>query len=97
MDTKPLRVGGVGDDDMMRRRIRKSSRHRRATVLVAIDPRTGLLLRRATVNEAAAYWRGNKGRAAPFRSRSFDKPVLVGKVLIDTHTGPAVWFGGAGF
>jgi hypothetical protein len=64
---------------------------------VAIDPETGLYVRRAKPHEVRAYRKGNSGRARPFTSRAFDHPVRVGNVLIDVHTGSGVWFGGAGF
>lgn len=51
-------------------------------MIVAIDPKTGLHLRRATEAEAAQY---------------LGKPIRVGEVLIDSYTGPGIWFGGAGF
>lgn len=57
---------------------------------VAVCPATGVHLREATREERAAY--ESQSSKAPF-----DKPVRVGDVLIDVHTGPGLWFGGAGF
>ncbi len=56
----------------------------------AIDPQTGATIREATPAEAAAY------NAQPGRE-AFRKPMRVGAVLVDTDTGPGIWFGGAGF
>lgn len=61
-----------------------------AIKLVAVDPVTGLHVRNATTDEAAAYL------AQPV-AKAFRKPVRVGAVLVDEDTGPGIWFGGAGF
>ena len=58
---------------------------------VAIDPKTGLQIRKATETEIAVYVDANKSR------KHFEKPVMVGTVLIDCYTGHGLWFGGAGF
>lgn len=58
------------------------------TTYRAFDPRTGTSIRPATPEEIAAY----NNNPAPF-----DTPTMVGSVLIDTYTGPGIWFGGAGF
>lgn len=59
--------------------------------MVAIDPHTGRHVREATPEECDAYLRQE------CRHPSFRKAVRVGDVLIDTYTGPGIWFGGAGF
>lgn len=65
---------------------------------VAKCPATGRHLRDATAEEIAAY-NSQPGPGAPgsFRREAFRKAVLVREVLIDTYTGPGIWFGGAGF
>ena len=60
------------------------------TIYVAKDPVTGLELRDATDVERDAYL-DQPGHP------SCRKPVLVGDMLINENTGPAVWYGGAGF
>jgi hypothetical protein len=57
---------------------------------VAIDPSTGRHLRAATSDEASEF---NSRNVFPF-----DNPTIVSTgALIDVHTGPGIWFGGAGF
>ncbi len=48
---------------------------------VAIDPATALHLRAATSAEIAAFEAANPRTA-------FERPIMVGNVLIDSYTGP---------
>jgi hypothetical protein len=50
---------------------------------VAVCPSTGVHLRPATAAEVAAYDAANP-------PRPFDRPVRVGRVLIDEDTGPGL-------
>jgi hypothetical protein len=50
---------------------------------VAVDPKTGLHLRPATPAEIEGYQTLNT-------RLHFDRPVLVGDVLVDIYTGPGV-------
>lgn len=61
-----------------------------ALAYVAICPKTGRHMRRATQDEIAAYL------SQPARP-AFRRPVTVGSVTIDTYAGGGIWFGGAGF
>jgi hypothetical protein len=61
-----------------------------ATNYVAVDPTTGLHIRRATDDESAAY-------LAQPNASVFRRPVRVGDVLVDEDHGPGAWHGGAGF
>lgn len=54
---------------------------------VAVDPTNGRHLRTATAAEVTAYHAGNV-RSGVQAARCFDRPVMVGAVLVDLHTGP---------
>jgi hypothetical protein len=62
-----------------------------ATAYVQIDPKTGCHLGPATPAQIAAFV------AQPCRFPAFRRPIMVGAVLVDEHTGPGIWYGGAGF
>lgn len=71
----------------------KKTRAKRPTGLiagynyVAIDPKTGRHVRKATAKEIATYKSSNV-RSGTRVNRSFDHPVRVGNFLIDLYAGP---------
>lgn len=62
---------------------------------VAKCRKTGANLRPATPAEIAGYHAANAGKR--YGLDCFARPAVVDGVLIDTYTGPGIWFGGAGF
>jgi hypothetical protein len=53
---------------------------------IAVDPNTGLALRKATPVERSAY------EGQPCRGPIFRRPVKVGAVLVDEWNGPGLCF-----
>jgi hypothetical protein len=64
-----------------------------AAAYVQIDPKTGCHLGPATPAQIAAF----VAQPCRFNNPAFRRPIMVGAVLVDEHTGPGIWFGGAGF
>lgn len=62
-----------------------------------IDQKTGLHLRSATIIEAIDFEAHNANRPAARNHRAFEEACIVRTgALVDTDTGPGIWFGGAG-
>lgn len=63
-----------------------------------IDQKTGCHLRLATIIEAIDFEAHNANRPGILSNPAFEETCWVSTgALVESYTGPGVWFGGAGF